>query len=180
MKKQLSLIAVIALAACSDTSVEPAGVTPSFSRNGIQQSVTGHVERDLGFAGVPIEKYSFSAVRTPSGAVNGRFEVHDNYADGTVDKITGVVTCFTIDADGKTARVGGVIESSTNPFVQPGREAIWLVRDNGEGNDVDDVGSDLSWGYLAGAANAFCANNFQGFFVAPPSLSLRGNVQVRP
>lgn len=180
MKKNLLVLAIVACAACSESAVEPTNLQPSFARNASQQSVTGHVERDLSFGGVPVEKYSFSAVRTPTGDVNGRFEVHDNYADGNVDKITGRVTCFQIMPDGKTARVGGVIESSTNPVVPAGREAVWVVRDNGEGNDLDDVGTDLSWGYNAGAAQSFCSTGAPGFFAGPLNFTLRGNVQVRP
>lgn len=174
-----ALAGMLALAACSESPVETT-TQPSFARNdGAQQSVTGHVERDLTNFGVTIEKYSFSAIRHPNGTVDGRFEVRDVYPDGTVDKIKGEVTCFTILPDGQTARVAGVITSSTNEFVPAGREARWVVRDDGEGHGVKDWATDLSWGYLPGTAQQFC-DGLRGIASTPPSFSLRGNVQVRP
>ncbi len=175
---RLAACAVLVLAACSESPTDSAQIKPNFSNNGAQQSVTGHVERDLSNYGVTIEKYSFAAVRTPNGTVQGRFEVQDRNANGTTDKISGRVTCFTILPDGQTALLGGVIESSTVNFPSPTpREALWTVRDNGEG-DVDDVATDLSWGYYPGGAQAHC-DGWPGF-TTPPNFSMRGNVQVRP
>lgn len=175
-----ALAGIVALAACSDSPVETT-LDPSFARNGgAQQSVSGHVELDLSFGDVPVEKYSFSAIRNPDGTVTGRFNVRDDYAtDGIpTDKLNGRVTCFTILPDGKTARVAGIIEHSTNPFVPAGRAAAWTVRDNGEGQ-AQDAASDLRWGFNAGAAQFHCAVGIGSVnnAVAP---NLRGNVQVRP
>lgn len=177
--RSLAVAACVAIAACSESPVENTSIKPSYARNGAQQSVTGHVERDLSAFGVDQEKYSFSAIRHPDGSVDGHFEVHDVYPDGSMDRVTGRVTCFTILADGKTARVAGVIESSTNALVPAGRDAVWVVRDNGEGNnDADDVATDLTWGYRAGSAAVHCASGL--LTTTPPTFSLRGNVQVRP
>lgn len=173
-----ALAGIVALAACSESPVDTTQ-QPSFSAHGAQQSVTGHVERY--FAAIDLtEKFSFSAIRTPKATVNGRFEVHDYYADGTMDRITGDVQCFVILPDGKTARVAGVITSSTNAQVPAGLDAIWTVRDNGEGSqDLDDAATDLSWGHPSGTAQRHCDVGVR-FYTGPHAFSLRGNVQVRP
>ena len=86
-----------------------------------------------------------------------------------------------MEADGKTARMGGVVESSSYPIV--GTEAVWTVRDNGEGqNEPRDQASDLIFG-IPPQLNFAARHCTVGF---PPALFnefgefVRANVQVRP
>ena len=145
-------------------------------------SASGHIERDI--EGCCLEKYSFNAHYLGDGSVHGRFNVRDIFADGS-EKIVakGRVTCFTVEADGKTARMGGVVESGSDPgFV--GTEAVWTVRDNGEGTkDPPDQGTDLRWGLLDpdfDFAPFHCAVGFPPDDFGTFGLSGRGNVQVKP
>ena len=109
-----------------------------------RSSVKGQVERDFGHA---LERYSFNAHYRGNGTVGGRFHLRDMFADGTEDiTVHGRITCFTIEADGKTARLGGVIETaSQDQFV--GTFAAWTVRDNGNSRkEPRDQATDLSFG----------------------------------
>ena len=144
-------------------------------------SASGHVEHFL--EGCCTEKYSFDAHYLGDGSVHGRFNVRDFFTDGSEKAFAkGRVTCFSIDPDGKTARMGGVVEAG-NPPEAIGTEAFWTVRDNGEGQtEPRDEASDLIWGIPPqfNAAGRNCAG------VIPLSRFnvfgeiARANVQVRP
>jgi hypothetical protein len=145
------------------------------------------VEHDL--EGCCVEKYSFQAHYLGDGSVHGNFNVRDFFTrtapntDGSEKAFAkGRVTCFTVEADGKTARMGGVVEAGNPPqFV--GTEAVWTVRDNGEGqNDPRDQATDLIWGIPPQftAAARHCTIGFPpGAFNVFREIA-RGNVQVRP
>jgi hypothetical protein len=152
-----------------------------FAGGGSGPSASGHVELDI--EGCCLEKYSFNAHHLGDGSVHGRFNIRDFFTNGSEKAwAKGRVTCFTVEADGKTARMGGVVESASDPVV--GTEAVWTVRDNGEGqNDPRDEATDLIYGIPPrfNAAQRHCTP--PGF---PPGAfnkfgeSERGNVQVRP
>jgi hypothetical protein len=144
-------------------------------------SASGHVEHNL--EGCCLEKYSFTAHFLGDGSVHGRFNVRDFFTDGSEKAFAkGRVTCFTIDPDGKTARMGGVVEAANPPqFV--GTEARWTVRDNGEGQmDPRDEATDVIWGippqFNAAARNCAGQIPFSRFTLFGPFE--RGNVQVWP
>ncbi len=141
------------------------------------QSASGHVEHDFTEFGVPIEKYSFTAVRQPDGSVAGRFQVRDVFVEGGQMTVEGAVVCLTILPDGKTARVGGVIDlSSEASFV--GRDALWTVIDNGEGaNSAPDDATDLRFGPSPGTAVFHCSTGINLPTLGP---NMRGDVQVQP
>lgn len=181
----VSLTGALSLA-CSDRSdlTQPgvASSAPAFARAS-HSSVSGHIERDFSDLGVPLEKFSFHAHYLGNGEVEGRWHVVDFFADGTKEVTRGRVTCFTVEADGKTARIGGITEAATNP-VNVDFDAVWTVVDNGEGkNAPPDQATDLRFGpvnLFPGAAGVHCEEGF------PPELfgtfgdNLRANVQVRP
>jgi hypothetical protein len=152
-----------------------------FASGGSGPSASGHVERDFTVFGVPIEKYSFIAHILGNGAFQGRFEVRDVFADGSESlKARGSVTCFTVEPDGKTARMGGVVEGSNVPELV-GTEAFWTVRDNGEGqNDPRDEVTDLRFGQPPGSAEFHCAVGVPPEAFGTFGENERANVQVRP
>jgi hypothetical protein len=162
------------------------GVTapaPDFAKAS-RQSVSGHIERPFPEFGVPVEKFTFHAHYLGNGAVQGTFSVMDFLADGSGKNVgKGRVTCFTVEADGKTARIGGVVESDRRPEVV-GTEAVWTVVDNGEGQNAPrDEATDLRWGLLDpefSFAAFHCDVGFSPDDFGTFGESLRANVQVRP
>jgi hypothetical protein len=175
------LSAAALLTSCgTDATRESDTGAPEFAGGGSTPSASGHVEHEL--EGCCLEKYSFEAHYLGDGSVHGTFNVRDFFTDGSEQAFAkGRVTCFTVEADGKTARMGGVVESSSYPIV--GTEAIWTVRDNGEGqNEPRDEASDLLFGippqFNAAARNCAGVIPLTRFTVFGPFL--RGNVQVRP
>jgi hypothetical protein len=164
-----------------DTLRESDTGAPDLAGGGAGPSVSGHVEHNL--EGCCTEKYSFEAHYLGDGSLQGSFNVRDLFFNGSEkDFAKGRVTCFTIDPDGKTARLGGVVEAG-NPPEAIGTEAFWTVRDNGEGQtEPRDEASDLIWGIPPqfNAAGRNCAGviPLSRFNVFGPIE--RANVQVRP
>jgi hypothetical protein len=145
-------------------------------------SVSGHVERPFPDLGVPIEKYSFHAHNLGNGQVEGQWQILDVFAEGSKEVVRGRVTCFTIEADGRTARLGGIVEAAANP-ANLGTEAVWTVVDNGEGAYAPpDQATDLRFGIslLPGTAAAHCEVGFPPEAFGTFGQSVRANVQVRP
>jgi hypothetical protein len=114
-----------------------------------------------------------------NGSFQGRFEVRDVFTDGSEAlKVRGRVTCFTVEPDGRTARMGGVIEGGID---EPPLEAVWTVRDNGEGaNDPEDQATDLRFFQPPGTAEFHCAVGFPPEAFGTFGNNERANVQVRP
>jgi hypothetical protein len=143
----LILLSVAALlTSCgSDATRQSDTGAAEFAADPSGPSASGHVEHSL--EGCCLEKYSFDAHDLGDGSVHGRFNVRDLFTDGSEKAFAkGRVTCFTVEADGKTARMGGVVEAG-NPPEAVGTEAFWTVRDNGEGQaEPRDEASDLIWG----------------------------------
>jgi hypothetical protein len=141
--------------------------------------VSGHIERDLTEFGV-VERYSFHAHYLGNGRVEGRWLVVDFYTDGHKEVAKGHVTCFTVEADGKTARIGGITEAATNP-VNVGGDAAWIVVDNGEGaNAAPDQATDLRFGQPPGLAPFHCEVGAAPEDFGTFGDNARANVQVRP
>ncbi len=144
-------------------------------------TVSGHVELDIPDFGV-FEKYSFTAVQHSDGSVTGEFNVYDNYDTPLRIVAHGHVICFTIQPDGKTAWLGGVVDQSIYTGRDlAGTEAVWNVVDNGEGtNSPPDEATDLSFGW--DPSHGYALNNCENgdspvSFFGP---LVRGNVQVHP
>jgi hypothetical protein len=175
----LSLAAL--LTSCGkDALTESDTGAPEFVDGGSGPSVSGHVEHFL--EGCCTEKYSFAAHYLGDGSLQGTFNVRDFFIDDSKNAFAkGRVTCFTVEADGKTARMGGVVESSSYPIV--GTEAIWTVRDNGEGeNEPRDEATDVIFGIPPQftAAARHCAVGIRLSFFTVFGPIDRANVQVRP
>jgi hypothetical protein len=175
----LSVAALLTSCGAEATKESDTGA-PEFAGGG-STSASGHVEHDL--EDCCLEKYSFDAHYLGDGSVHGTFNVRDFFTDGSEKAYAkGRVTCFTIDPDGKTARLGGVVEAG-NPPEAIGTEARWIVRDNGEGqNEPEDEATDLVWGippqFNAAARN--CAGQVPFTFFNEFGPIARANVQVRP
>jgi hypothetical protein len=175
----LSVAALLAGCGTDPTRQNDTGA-PGFAEGGSGPSASGHVEHDI--EGCCLEKYSFNAHYLGDLSVHGTFNVRDFFTEGSEKAFAkGRVTCFTVEADGKTARMGGVVESSSYPIV--GTEAIWTVRDNGEGQDEPrDQASDLLFGFPPqfNFAQRHCTTGFPPGFFSVFREPARGNVQVRP
>jgi hypothetical protein len=154
--------------------------SPDFTRAS-EGSVSGHIERDFTELGVPVEKFSFHARYLGNGQVEGDFQLLDFFLGGYKEVVRGRVTCFTVESDGKTARIGGITEAATNQ-VNIGFDAVWTVVDNGEGaNSPPDQSTDLRYGVTLppGSAAAHCEVGFPPEAFGTFGTSVRGNVQVR-
>lgn len=140
-------------------------------RGGVQ-SATGHVDQMASpFGIVVIDQYSFSAIRTPQGQVQGQFEFRAKY-ENVVVRAHGEVVCLSVN--GNHARIGGRVTQSTfEAGIPVGSDLTWTVTDNGEPGRQRDTASQL----LGAPAEAFCATAVAQYPEAPLR---RGNVQVRP
>ncbi|HLF62736.1 MAG TPA: hypothetical protein VI603_03250 [Saprospiraceae bacterium] len=159
-----------ALTLSDDQSVDLRGRNPS---------VSGHVELDSLGEG-RFQKYSFTAVQHKDGSVKGEFQLFDFLDDSTTVVIHGDVECFTIQDDGKTAWLGGVVErgmlDSTN-FA--GAEAYWTVVDNGQGANAEpDEATEIVYEFDGLLAQDHCADGLGTFVYFGPIL--RSNVKVKP
>ncbi|HEX6588535.1 MAG TPA: hypothetical protein VF039_05890 [Longimicrobiales bacterium] len=180
--RQVAMLAVVPLVfACSEGPTDPSSAASfdvAYSQAGGQERQTGHWEIVTPplYPTMLTGKYSASAVRQSDGSVAGSFEVHEIYADHT-DRIHGVTTCLTVQADG-SARVGGIVTHSTYPNqAYVGGAAVWLVKDNGQGrNSPPDMATDIRYGYSANVAQLWC----DGANVPQMGMNpvVRGNIQV--
>ena len=118
---------------------------------------------------------AFNARKYADGSVSGRFEYHQ-IVEGTSFDFNVDVTCMNV-YDGDRAKIGGVVESSSDPTIPPGTYAWFQVFDNGEGpNAAPDQSSLVGFGDEA-ANEAFCDSpNLPRF----GPWDVQGNVQVRP
>ena len=103
--------------------------------------------------------FTLSAKKGTDGTVTGRFEVVNRLFDPQA-RASGSITCFSIADDGKTVRMGGIIEKSNIAEIV-GTWRIWIVRDNGEGRGAppDEISVGLEWVESEAAAMAFCASD---------------------
>ncbi len=100
--------------------------------------------------------YDFEAEKD-DGEVEGRFRAVWTWkeiqppATELVVWAKGVVTCFTIDEDGKTARLAGLVTKGNLLDIlfelfgddwEDYKYALWTVRDNGDGDDDEDGDGD--------------------------------------
>jgi hypothetical protein len=117
---------------------------------------------------------AFNARKDADGSVTGHFEYHQLFEGGTF-KFNVAVTCMNV-YDGNRAKIGGVVELSSDPTIAPGMFAWFQVFDNGEGADAPSDQSSLV-GFGSEAANeAFCNSpNLPRF----GPWDVDGNVQVR-
>ena len=117
---------------------------------------------------------SFNARKYADGTVAGHFEYHQ-VVEGDSFKFNVDVTCLGT-YDGNRAKIGGVINVSSDPTLPPGGFAWFQVFDNGEGAQAAPDRSSLI-GFGDEAANeAFCNSpNLPRF----GPWDVQGNIQVR-
>ena len=147
------------------------------SERGRNPSVSGHVELDS--VDGRSQQYTFNAVMHKNGVVKGEFQLFDTWNDSTRLVAHGDVECFTIQDDGKTAWLGGVIErgmvDSLN-FV--GAETYWTVVDNGEGARSDpDEATEMVYELDGLLADDHCTDGAGTFVYFGPIV--RSNIQVK-
>ena len=127
------------------------------------------------------DKYSFSANVRGGDRTVGWFEVTRELANGG-GKIRerGQVLCLTVEPDGKTARLGGVIRRSQDGHRD--QYTIWTVRDNGEGEkDPPDQATDMRNDFTDPVIpEAHCAIGFPPEAFGTFGDIKRGNVEVKP
>jgi len=135
------------------------------------QSASGHVDQTSSPFGLAvIDQYSFAAVRTPQGQINGQFEFRAKY-QGLVVRAHGEVECLSIN--GNKARIAGRVTQSTfEGGIPTGSSLTWTVTDNDEPGRGRDTASQL----LGAPREVFCAGAAQ----YPEAPLRRGNIQVRP
>jgi hypothetical protein len=116
---------------------------------------------------------AFNARKYADGTVSGRFEYHQ-IVEGTSFNFNVDVTCLNVYG-GNRAKIGGVVEQSSDPTVPVGTFAWFQVFDNGEGQDAQPDQSSLV-GFGDEAANeAFCDSpNLPRF----GPWDVQGNAQV--
>ena len=117
---------------------------------------------------------SFNADKHADGSATGRFEYHQ-VVEGEAFKFNVDVTCMNV-YDGNRAKIGGVIQVSSDPTLPPGVFAWFQVFDNGEGANAPSDRSSLV-GFGSEAANeAFCNSPALPRF---GPWDVQGSVQVR-
>jgi hypothetical protein len=138
---------------------------------GIVQSASGSPIRWT--AGEPFI-LTFVANKLADGTVSGRFHADAKYLNARFD---ARVTCLTVEGD--HAWIGGIIESSATPLVQPGLASYFYVIDTGEGAIKAiqlDIVSALRINDTPGSEQTFCAEHAT---TLPSRRTEDGNVQVR-
>ena len=166
------------LAACGDQSspVQPSRLTPgarsASTGSRVVQSATSSPIRWT--AGEPFI-LTLAAHKHADGSVTGRFHADAKSLNARFDV---TVTCLSVE--GNTAWIGGIIESSATPLVQPGLASYFYVIDTGEGAIgaiQQDIVSGLRINDVPGSEQAFC----DARETTLPSRRIEdGNVQVRP
>ena len=180
---KFAVAAVLLCAGCSREMLSPTDptqmaaepsvrLTAATDASGGGQSASGHVDQTSSPFGVAvIDQYSFSAIRTPQGQINGQFEFRAKYQGVTV-RAHGQVECLSIN--GKKARMAGRVTQSTfEGGIPVGSTLTWTVTDNDEPGRGRDTASQL----LGAPAELFCAATAGQYAEAPLQ---RGNIQVRP
>ena len=114
--------------------------------------------------------------------MTGEFQIEDKFFPGKngLERVHGNVTCFSIQPDGKTVFLGGIIENESLFGIPPGSEAVWTVVDNGAGSGSPaDMATDLTFGFPAGSGAAFfhCLTGTV-FTNIPPTPIQSGNIAV--
>lgn len=117
---------------------------------------------------------AFNARKYADGTVSGQFEYHQ-IVEGTSFNFNVDVTCMNV-YEGNRAKIGGIVEQSSDPTVPAGTYAWFQVFDNGEGLAAPPDQSSLV-GFGNEAANeAFCNSpNLPRF----GPWDVQGDVQVR-
>ena len=159
-----ALICTAWMTACNKDGGITSDVATRGSQNLVERgrnpSVSGHVELDSLGEGRS-QQYSFTAVMHKDGSVKGQFQLFDLFGDSTRLVAHGDVECFTIQDDGKTAWLGGVIRHGVLDTMNlVGAEAYWTVMDNGEGSKAEpDSATEIVYGFDGLLADDHCSGS---------------------
>ncbi len=134
------LLAACAEAPAADGLAGPEIATvPALSTAGVSGSVTGNAHYTFPpFAnqglppGLSLRKLSFTG-RVQGGDVSGEWQI---VVGGTI--LHGNIDCLTILADGRTARVSGIVEQAKFTTFLPGTAFAMEFVDNGQGQAAAD------------------------------------------
>jgi hypothetical protein len=175
--KGVAASAGLLLLACGSSS-RPLGLSSGarspFASAGAEPAVTGHADFTRGTTRY---RYSINAIVHSDLTVSGEFEEHIDLPSGVTQMAHATVTCVTVEPDGRTARLGGVIDRTENIVLPPGFvEGFLTVRDNGEGADDPPDQASVSGIGVAGTAEIHCTTGFN----RNPGPIEHGNIQVRP
>src|SRR5262249_10150984 len=118
------------------------GLQPEAAAQGVEESVTGHVEfvNRNNPANPVVVRYSVSAIRHSDGSVSG--EVQGERRNEGGDRLSvghGTVTCFTLV--GNIALIGGTVDRNKPPLAPNFTDFRLTVIDNGQGSNPPDVAS---------------------------------------
>lgn len=136
-------------------------------------SASGHIA--LTFAG-SLQTTSFHAREMKDGSVRGSFEVFARAPDMLLG-MHGVLDCLVVD--GNEAVVSGYVTHGKKGFGTEGQAWIWAVRDNGEGQAIDEWTDVLFAGFEP--VPGLCQQLSAEFLFGINTLGNEaGNVQVKP
>jgi len=157
------------------------GLLPEAAAQGVEESVTGHVEfvNRNNPANIVLVRYSVNAIRHRDGSVSGEVQgERRNEAGHLISHGHGTVTCFTISPviGGFKALIGGTVDRNEPPLNPLFTDFRLTVIDHGQGsNDPPDIASPIIVGTF-GTAQQHCNGGF-----SPVMFSLdQGNIQIRP
>lgn len=105
------------------------------------------------FGNLLATEYHTYDAKLKDGVLEGTFQLFAITSDGSDElRLDGEITCLVFEEDCKTARITGLIQNSTIPFLI-GRYAKLIVVDNGE---TGDLSSDLQFGGQLESAEYHC------------------------
>ena len=172
----LALVAVAALAACSDSPVAPAdpgqevvfAIASDETALGQARSF-GRGEISFFFGTDVIDNYRFTAVKRANGTVGGIFEFRHRYLGLTVHA-AGDIVC--LGGTNKHVRFGGVVrETSFEEGIPLGSELTWSVTDVGT---PDEENWDSASSFLGHDAESYCAEG-----LPYDEFPVKGDIRVR-
>src|SRR5262249_18550305 len=121
------------------------GLQPEAAAQGVEESVTGHVEfvNRNNPANIVLVRYSVNAIRHSDGSVSGEVQgERRNEAGHLISHGHGTVTCFTLV--GNIALIGGKVDRNEPPLNSVLTDFRLTVIDNGQGsNDPPDIASPI-------------------------------------
>ena len=159
----------MSVAACSESSpADVIDVEPSFAK-AASRAVVNSARGSGNVRDTPGRVVTFNAKEHADGSVSGKFQLQFPANDFDWAVLRADVTCLAVN--GNVAIIGGTTDNETFPG-----DAVFMVEDNGEGNNDDPDRMSLMW---VGAAPGFAQSVCDRINPTPFPLEVsRGNVQV--
>jgi hypothetical protein len=170
VRSALVIVAVASLIAIPVAASDPGSPVVASASGGVHWTILLPNAFGVEVVNQPL---AFNARKHADGSVDGQFEYHQ-IVEGEAFKFNVDVTCMSV-YDGNRAKIGGVVENSSDPTLPPGTFAWFQVFDSGEGASAPPDRSSLV-GFGDETANeAFCNSpNLPRF----GPWDVQGNVQV--